>query len=246
MKNLLILFCLTMATTVLNAQTTGQVASYNANTADGGVSDALYKYALGSISDADNKTKGFDDSIEGSPYMSNNFSQTSIYYGDEKEGDLFYRYNAYNEEIEIKQQNLIDEPIRALGRDKKIKIMVNGKPMSFKTFIDKNGNTKNGYLTLIKDGEFKLYKRLNVTFKEAKKAPNSFVKGVPARFTQFTEYYLEVDGGNRIDELEMNNKKLINLVTDDKQSALKKYLKENKIKLKDESDIHQVINFLNS
>jgi len=118
--------------------------------------------------------------------------------------------------------------------------------MSFKTFIDKNGVTQNGYLTLINNGKFKLYKRLNITFKEAKKSTNSFTADVPARFTQFTEYYLESENGKRIDELELNNKKFLNLVESSKQESVKKFIKENKIKLKDENDIQTVLNFLNS
>ncbi|NQZ42963.1 MAG: hypothetical protein HRT65_01545 [Flavobacteriaceae bacterium] len=229
-----------------NAQTSGQVVSYNANSADGGVSDALYKYAMGSIEDSEAKATYLDENIEGSPYMANEFKLTQIYYGDEKAGDMYYRYNAHNEEIELKQQNVEEEPIRALGRDKKINLVVDGKRMAFKTFIDRNGKTQNGYLTLLSDGKYKLYKRLKITFKEAKKAPNTFVKASPARFTKFTEYYIEVDGGNRIDEVQLSNKKLLNLVEGDMQSELKSFLKENRIKVSDEGDIHKVVQFLNS
>ncbi len=245
MKKLISLFSILSCFSVIIAQTTGQVPSYTVN-ADGGVSDSFYKYATGSIDGIMTKQPTTDNQIDGSPYTSNDFDYTSIHYGDEMAGKLYYRYNAYNEEIEIKQQNLEGEPIRALGRDKKIKLMVDGKPMSFKTFIDKNGNTKNGYLTLLKDGKFKLYKRTNVTFKEAKKAPNSLVKATPARFTQFTEYYIETEGANRIDHVELSTKKLMKLVGNEKQDALKKFMKENKIKLKDENGINRVIDFLNS
>ena len=245
MKKPVLLIALFLVGVAINAQTTGQVANYNVN-GDGGVTDALYRYALGSIDDANKKTTVYDESIEGSPYASNAFLPTAVYYGDELAGQVFYRYNAHNQEIEIKQQNLENEPIRSLGRDKKINIRFNGKPMSFKTFIDKTGKTQNGYLTLVRDGKYKLYKRLNIKFKEAKKAPNSFVKGSPARFTSFTEYYLESEDGKRIDELELNTKKLLNLVSSEKQQSVKKFMKENKIRLSNEQDVQSVIDFLNS
>lgn len=227
------------------AQTTGQVVSYS-NAADNGVTDALYLYALGSISDAKEKSTYTNQRIEGSPYASNSFTPTTVYYGSEPAGKVYYRYNAHNQEIEIKQQNLENEPVRALGRDKKINIRVNDKLMSFKTFIDKKGKTQNGYLTLLKDGKFKLYKRLNITFKEAKKAENSFTKDTPARFTAFTEYYLESQDGNKIEEIEFSTKKLLNLVDAEERESVKQFIKQNKIKLKDEQDVSKVLDFLNS
>lgn len=244
MKNIILINLFLFTTGSVFAQLSGQVQTYTPGV--GAYTDALYNYAMGSISDKDEKSVSFDKNIKGSPYSSNDFQPTSVYYGDEPSGKLYYRYNGYNQEIEIKQQNLVGEPIRALGKDKKIKIMVNGRPMSFKTFIDKNGVTQNGYLTLINDGKFKLYKRLNITFKEAKKSTNSFTEDVPARFTQFTEYYLESEDGKRINQLELNNKKFLKLVETSKQDSVKKFIKENKIKFKDENDIQTVLNFLNS
>jgi hypothetical protein len=178
--------------------------------------------------------------------MANTFMPGRLYYGDELVGNIFYRYNAYNEEIEIKQKNIEAEPIRGLSKDKKIRLITQGKPTSFKTFVDKSGNTKNGYLTLLVSGDYNLYKHLKVTFKEAKKAENSFVQGSPAKFTQFTEYFLEDSNGNRIDEIEMSNKKIVQLIGGEKGDELRAFLKENKIKVKDTNDLYRVMSFLNA
>lgn len=226
-----------------HGQTSGQIATYTPGV--GAETDGLYLHAMGSISDKMDKLDYTDNSIEGSPYMSNSFSPAQLYYGDEAVGKIFFRYNAYNEEIEIKQTNSENEPIRGLSKDKKIRLVTNGKPMSFKTFVDKNGNTKNGYMTLLSDGNYKLYEHLDVTFKEAKRAENTFVKSSPAKFTQFTEYYLEQPDGKRIDQVELTNKKLVQLVDGEAADELNAFLKENKIKIKEENDLIQVVNFLN-
>ena len=243
MKKVIGLFSYLLIISNLSAQTSGQVPQYSSNV---GITDALVLNAMGSISDKLEKLNYTDESIEGSPYQSNTFAPGKLYYGDDLAGDIYYRYNAYNEEVEIKQQNLETEPIRGLGKDKKIRLVANGKTMSFKTFIDKRGNTKNGYLTLLSDGEYKLYKHLRVTFKEAKKAENSMVKGSPAKFSQSTVYFLESPDGKRIDEVQLSNKKLLDLVNKEEQNSLKKFLKENNIKINDEGDLYQVLNFLNS
>ncbi|MBT8186227.1 MAG: hypothetical protein KJO73_00905, partial [Croceitalea sp.] len=133
----------------------------------------------------------------------------------------------------------------SLQRDKNISIRNNGKPMSFKTFIDKKGLTQNGYLTLLSDGKFPFYKRTDVKYTEGQKAQNSFVKAIPARFSKFTEYYLELKDANRIDELELSNRKLIKLVPNDIKEGLKAYLKENKIRINDEEDVFLALEYLN-
>ena len=178
--------------------------------------------------------------------MSNSFAPGQLYYGDEAVGNIFYRHNAYNEEIEIKQTNSEAASILGLSKDKNIRLVADGKSMSFKTIVDKSGNTKNAYLTLLVDGNYKLYKHLEVTFKEAKKAENSFVQGKPAKFIQFVEYYLEGPDGKRIDQVELNNKKVLNVISEDKKASLSSFLKENKLKIKGEQDLMKVLSFLNS
>ena len=243
MKRIIVFLVCSISFGAVFGQTSGQIATYTPGV--GAQTDGLYLYAMGDINDKMNKLDYEDGSIEGSPYMSNSFKPGQLFYGEEALGNIYYRYNAYNEEIEIKQTNSENEPIRGLGKDKKIRLVVDGKPTSFKTFVDKSGNTKNGYMTLLSDGNYNLYKHLKVTFKEAKKADNSFVKGSPAKFSQFTEYYLEKPDAKRIDEIELSNKKIIQLVSGEKSDELKVFLKENKIKVKDENDLIKVVNFLN-
>ena len=246
MKNIFALLFLLSASVVLNAQATGQIANYSSSGSASFSSAGQLNAVLGPIQDADKKLSFSQEDFQGSPYTTDIFLPTQLFYNDENMGNMFYRYNAYNEEIEIKQSNLESEGIRALGRDKKISIMVNGKPMSFKTFIDKKGKTQNGYLTQLSDGKYSFYKRTDVKYTEGQRAQNSFIQAIPARFSKFTEYYLEIEGINRIDELELSNRKLIKLVPNEKKEALKVYLKENKIKIKDEQSVFKVLEFLNN
>ena len=241
-----ILFAIVSFATLSTAvgQASGQIANYGSSGLSNAGATSQVNSLLGPMFEANEKRNQQLENIQGSPYTSNIFLPTEVYYKNENYGGLFYRYNAYNEEIEVKVQNIETEGIRALGRDKNISIIVDGKPMSFKTFIDKNGLTQNGYLTLLSDGKYKLYKRFDVKYTEGQAAQNSFVKAIPPRFSKFTEYYLEVPGKNRIDELEMSNRKLLKLVTDNQKEDLKQYLKENKIKIKHENDVFKALEFL--
>jgi len=245
MKTNALILSLLFCSSVGFAQLAGQPPSYTSNAGGGAYTEALYQYALGSIDESNDKSNLLSESIEGSPYLSNSFAPATLFYDKENQGTIYYRYNAYNEEIEIKQQNLDAEPIRGLSKDKKISIIINNKPMSFKTFIDKKMNTKNGYLALLNDGKYKLYHHLRVTFKDVKKAANSFDKERPAKFSQFDEYYLEDESGKKISQIEFSNKKVLDLIGANHREATQQFLKSKKLKIKTLKDLHEVITFLN-
>ncbi len=246
MKKIFTPLLLFLTVNILSAQYAGQVAagsSYNA------ASSALVSNVIGDMDDQYDrlsKQTGIDD-FAGSPYTNDKFVQAPVFYDDESMGSYYYRYNAYNEEIEIKKTNLSEEKITALTKDKSIKVMVKGKPMGFSTFIDKKGNTLNGYLTTVLDGQtYDLYKRVNVKFTEGQKAQNSFVKAVPNRFTHFIEYYYQEKGVNRIDEVPLKTNKVAKLFKEPLKSEVKNYIKDNNLDVKEESDLIKIFEYLDS
>jgi hypothetical protein len=158
-------------------------------------------------------------------------------------GNIFYRYNALNEEVEIKE-SLTQQGVRGLSRDKNIRIFRDGRPMSFHTFIDRKGNTLNGYLTHLYDGEtYDLYKRTHVKYTEGSKAANSFVKATPSRFTHFEEFYLQKKGVDRIDEF-LPKKSGLYQLEPEKKETLKAFFKEHKPDLDSEADLIKVLEYL--
>lgn len=195
------------------SQYAGQPASNMAGAGAQNVNGAAISMLSSSLDK--NRSKRFlSDEFVGSPYTNNSFTSGLVYYDDENQGKIYYRYNAYNEEIEIKQTYLEEDPIKSLNTNKAISIKLeNGNYLSFKTFIDKNKNTLNGYLTLLHNGDtYDLYKRTTVKFTEAQPAQNSFVKATPNRFTHFTEYYIQKKGVNKIEEIVLKNRKLIKML----------------------------------
>lgn len=246
MKNIFTSAILLLFIGSVHGQYTGQIAS---NLSQGGAatgSTAAIANLLGPISDAISKRSFSTEEFQGSPYVSNNFQPTTLYYGDEKIVAIYYRYNALNEEIEIKEQNIEGIGIRALGRDKKINILNNGKHMSFMTFIDIKGRTLNGYLTQLAKGEtYDLYKRIHVKYTAGSPAANSFVKAIPSRFSHYHEYYIQKASIDRIDEISLKNRQLLKLIKEDKNVELKAYIKKNKLDIKKEQDLIALINYLN-
>lgn len=227
------------------AQFAGQSPVIAGKGGPGGANSAVIGYLTGSIMDEKNTKLNVTD-FQGSPYTSNEFQPTTLFDKGEKVGEFYYRYNAYNGEIEIKP-SLKDEGIGSLSRDKSLAVLEDGKKLSFKTFIDKKNNTLNGYLTELIDGEqYNLYKRIKVKYTEGAPAANSFVKATPNRFSQFTEYYIEKEDGNRIDEIETSNRKVLRVLGGEDREKIKAYFKKNKIKVRSIEDLMKIVELLNS
>jgi hypothetical protein len=239
----LLIFCTTISG---YAQYAGQASSNMSAGGGSGATGQIYDL-MGPISERSKKSANSYSEFQGSPYLSDTFLPTTMFYGDENMGNIFYRYNALNEEIEIKKSNSEEAQIQSLSRDKKINIVTNGKKMSFKTFTTSKNNTVNGYLTAMIDGKkYDLYKRSYVKYTEGKAAANSFVKAVPSRFSQFTEYYFQKDGVDRMDEIKLKNGQLLKLIDNSKKAELKQFLKDNDLSIKKEQDLIKVFDYLNS
>lgn len=234
-----------LACSFASAQFAGQAPTLTGDGGASGANQAIIGYLNGSIIDKKNKKLNVDD-FQGSPYTNNEFQPTVLFDKDKRVGEFYYRYNAYNGEIEIKSSP-IDENIGSLSRDKSLAILENGNKLSFKTFIDKNNNTLNGYLATLVDGNpYKLYERTTVKYTEGVPAANSFLRPTPNKFTQFTEYYIEKEGGNRIDEIELSNRKILSVLNGADKEKVKKHLKDNKIKVRTLEDLKAIVAFLNS
>lgn len=227
------------------AQFSGQIQT---NMGGGGAAQGATAGAiatlLGPVSDASQKRNIEWESFAGSPYTADDYKLAELFYKDEKVGPVYYRYNALNEEIEIKESPA-EEGIRGLSRDKNIVLKVEGNPMRFMTFIDKDGKTLNGYLTQLVDGEtFDLYKRTHVKFTEGSKAANSFVKETPSRFSQFEEYYIQNAEVDRIDEIVPKKSRLYKQLAPEQKSGLKDFIKENDLDLDNEKDLMSIILYM--
>jgi hypothetical protein len=227
-----------------SAQTSGQIpTNLSGGGAAQGVTAGAIASLLGPVSDANSKRNINWEEFQGSPYVSDVFKPTQLFYKDENMGNIFYRYNALNEEVEIKE-SLTQQGVRGLSRDKNIRIFRDGRPMSFHTFIDRKGNTLNGYLTHLYDGEtYDLYKRTHVKYTEGSKAANSFVKATPSRFTHFEEFYLQKKGVDRIDEF-LPKKSGLYQLEPEKKETLKVFFKEHKPDLDSEADLIKVLEYL--
>ena len=184
----------------------------------------------------------------GTPYATEKFVKSKVFYGDEPQGDFYIRYNALNSNIEIKKTNQPEEEPKNLYADKDVRIQYLNKELRFTTYINKKDETKNGYLSRIMDGKkYKLYHRLAVKYSEGKAAANSMVANIPSRFAHFEEFYYKKEGVDRIDYLASKKNALLKIVDDkQKRENLKLYLKNQSYNLDSEEDLISIFEYMNT
>lgn len=185
----------------------------------------------------------------GSPYINENFEPCKVYYNDELVGNLFYRHNAFSNEIEIKDSSLPEETPTSLATMKQLKVidLNTGHTISMMTYENKEGLIKNGYFYSMLEGmNYNLLFKKNVKFTEGTKPVNSMVRPTPNKYSQFVEYYYIKDGSKYAEIIPTNKGRFVKTFAPDNQDELKDYIKKQNINLKKEEDLIKIFKYLNS
>ena len=199
------------------------------------------------VKDDDGLTRTYVGAEVGSAYENDTFLPGKVYYGEEELGDVYYRLNAYNNEVELKKTLLDDEKQLALVKNPEVRIVEDTRELVFTNFSDKKGNEHEGYLTLLQKGDdYTLYRRVYKKFTEPRPAANSMVNAIPSRFTDYIEYYFKAEDSKSIRELELHKKRTAQLFPSAEQGAIQNYMKKNKPNPDSETDVLSLFNFIDS
>lgn len=184
----------------------------------------------------------------GSIYINDEFQPCEIYYKEDVVGNFYYRHNAFNDEIEIKETEYADEEESSLATVKELRVInkVDGRELSLSTYKNRDETIKNGYLyTLVEGEKYSLYYRNRVRFKEGVKAVNSMVRSTSNKFNHYTDFYI-VNGDEPLANYFSGKSKDIEpFISDDLEKA-KAYMRDNKLSYKKTDDLAQLFEYLNS
>jgi hypothetical protein len=196
-----------------------------------------------------------DDGIEshyvgaevGSAYENDDFQPGTVFYNDEELGDVYYRINAYNDEVELKKTKLEDEKQLALVKNEEVKIVANNREIVFRSFRDDKGKIDDGYLSLLHEGnKYIIYKRVYKKFSEPKPAANSMVRPIPSRFTDYIAYYYQNVEDSEINEIPLKTNKFLKTFSQENTKEIKDFIKANNLDLANETHLIKVFSFIDT
>lgn len=176
---------------------------------------------------------------KGSAYEEEDFALGKVFAGDEFLDKVYFRYNAFSDELEIKKTQLEEEKFQALVKNEDIYIVSNnGEKYIYREFYEENGDMQRGYLKILSETEnATLYKQYNVKFFEGRAAQNSMVNPIPSRFTPFTGYFLKANSTERILEIPSQKRKLFKFLEENIEGFESNNLKKNDVDLDTEQGI---------
>ena len=176
---------------------------------------------------------------KGSPYINENFMTVRIkgYVGKTFSG----RFNAFNGQMEI--NNGTD--IIALNNNKPYEVTFTEDGLLYCNYEykDRNDVLKNGFLVVVSEsGNVALLKQERVKYYKKVVARTPYDSSRPARFKRENDlyYYKKED---KIIHLPTKKKELYKLFPQ-KAKDLKKFMKDNKLSLTEESGLTQLVNYL--
>lgn len=181
-----------------------------------------------------------DVPIEGSQYVNQLFKKGETFIGDKTKTSALMRYDAYNEVIEILDEN--DTP-RQLLRRKNIVAIIDDIIYEVVEYKEA-GRPKLGYLNPLNEGPTVLYYRPKKQFVQAKNPENGYQDFQPATFLDVSMFYIK-NGENPAEKVRLTKGSILRLLVDQK-SLLNKYIKENGLNLNKVEDVARLLNYYNS
>jgi len=219
-KKQLLLAITLAATTLAWGQTSFELPStYINNNTYGGVNNSL------------------PPNVEGSPYLPEEFIKGTVFIENEKPYAAMMRYNAYQDEIQVKSP----DGISSLFKREYVWAEIGGQSFRIESYNGRSGTSK-GYFVELNRGEVRLLKRIEREFKEGQPAVSSYSEDTPPRFDEKVTYYL-IREGSPAEEVRLRKKDVLEFLS---SKEMESFVKENKLKLKSENEVIQVLTQINN
>lgn len=180
--------------------------------------------------------------IQGSPYLTENFTKGNlITTGNMKYSGLLLRYNIYFDVFEFKHPG--KNTLETLNPDIIREVVLKGNKYIWLPYTNEYGVT-HGYFITLNHGKAKALAHYTIDFVPAKELPIYHNDTQPAKFTEKRES-LYVSFVDKPATLVLNKSDLLNALPAHK-SAIAKYIKKQRIKVRMEKDFVKVIDYYNT
>lgn len=178
--------------------------------------------------------------IEGSPYLSEEFSTGSLSFRDTYYKDLQLRFNVYQGHFEFKSG---DEVLYFDPRYTEVDTVWMGDEKYIYVAHDNGRNTRRNYMKILHDGPAKVLLLREISLLEPEEA-SGYEEARPARFEP-RPGVLYVQVGDE-PALEFKNKRSIDDVFPDHVKALEQYARSKKLRFRDPEDLLTLVKYYNT
>lgn len=183
------------------------------------------------------------DNVKGSPYLYEDYKLGTFYIGDKSYGNIMIRLNTYNDEIELYTED--GKETEALMKIDNSRVVFGDEMLKLYNYVDEEGSEAQGYFLVLSDQKnVSLLLRKKCVFSPNEKAMTANQADRAAKFTQYDRYYIVKDGKKPV--LVDAKKKSILKLFPGKEDEIKKYIKSEKLKLKNQEDFAKLVTFIDS
>ena len=195
------------------------------------------------LDDFNNLKNGFNgnydlpEDIKGSMYFDSKFKESVVLLnGTPIQEQIFLRYNAFKDEIEIGKRKEQLKATEVLTKRTSVEVQI-GDDFYIPFALDTKENNKLSYLIQVyNDNTYQLFLKKSKYFVDEKPAPSGIGGFLPARFDdKITIYYKSINQKKPV-EIKANKKSILNLFPNQVQE-LKKFIKKENIKFKEVEDL---------
>ena len=180
---------------------------------------------------------GLPNQVSGSPYVKEEFLPGTITANGESYQAML-RYNGYQDYFEVQNP---DGSKKTILRRPSIRITIGNDHYEVRDYVKENSIRK-GYFKIIEDGRNQLLLRQKIQFKDAVVATSSYERDEIASLKPDFQYYLK-KGDQPAVKVRLNKKEFINHF--EKKSKIKSFIKNNNLRLKKESEVVELLRYLN-
>ncbi len=186
-----------------------------------------------------------DKNIKGSPYLENGFSPAKI--KTDKETIYKVRYNMVSDEIEVESE---DKAIMAISKNIKglsVTFLSNNKTFQPRSYIDETGKANKGYFVVLSNinGKHPLLLKESKKYIEGRAAKSNYEQAKPAEYKRMDDAYFIVVKNETAVEIPRNKKDFAKLFPENEEAILD-YIKEERLKTNNESDLIKLSLFINT
>ncbi len=182
-----------------------------------------------------------DNDVNGTPYLNPGFQKGEVFINDSLEiiGEL--RYNAYKSEIEILDNansffSLLKRPYITAGIADRLFKMYNYK--------DVKNLDRVAYFNPLNDGDVVLLFKPEIKIKRGKEPSTSYDRYMPPSFIDISSYYIKI-GDKTAHKIRLRKKSFLKLLKD-KSSEVSAYIRQKDLKLTEETDAVQLLDYYNN